>query len=184
MITADQIKEAMRNLDAMAEEQANDPGQLAAQLGADPAGLTYCAMQHGLRAALLAHRGEAALRALSPTAFTGVSLTDAEQATMFLTGAAFLNGFTVALRCARDENRSHEDWHVPLTESEKANFETLLSAASNEDLALVRSGLKSTGEPAALLCAVMGESDGTVEMVPLGLLIPGDPYELFEAPDA
>lgn len=69
----------------------------------------------------------------------------------------------------------------PLTEAERANFQTILTAGGNEDLALVRTYEKDTGKQVALVCAV-SHHDDEYEIVPLAVMIGDDPYELYANP--
>ena len=66
----------------------------------------------------------------------------------------------------------------------KEMFDTLVEAACRGDLALVHSRLAATGEDVPLLAAVNRPSkdDPEYELVPLALLIKGDPYEMLLPP--
>lgn len=69
-----------------------------------------------------------------------------------------------------------------LKRGDTLNFKTLLRAASNGDLALV-SALRAIGKaPAALVCAMSINEDGTITPVPLAEMIQGNPFELFDDP--
>lgn len=58
----------------------------------------------------------------------------------------------------------------------KANFETLIDAAKNSDLALMDCFDEATGESVAAVCAV-NQIDGEFQMVPIAIM----PYcNLFE----
>jgi len=68
-----------------------------------------------------------------------------------------------------------------LLRGERANFGTLLRAAAAGQLALVQVTEKTTGCKRAAICAI--NHDGkTYEMVPLALMVDGNPYELFDPP--
>lgn len=69
----------------------------------------------------------------------------------------------------------------PLSEGDKANFETLEKACKRGNLALVSSIRKSDGANVALVCA-MARHDDKVLVSPLAVMVEGNPYELFEAP--
>jgi hypothetical protein len=69
---------------------------------------------------------------------------------------------------------------MALTEGDRKNFETLLRAARNGDLALVESKDAKTGEYRALICAVKRMAT-EVEMVPFGHLSQ-DPYADYLPP--
>ena len=70
---------------------------------------------------------------------------------------------------------------MALRQGDKRNFETLLEAATNGDLALVSTIRKADGAKVALLCA-MGRDGSDYYPAPLAVMIEGNPYELFENP--
>lgn len=70
------------------------------------------------------------------------------------------------------------------TEVEKLNFQTLLSAAENGDLALMTLRRKADGTVCAALCAMQTNDDATITPVPLAVLVNGNPFEMFEDPTA
>jgi hypothetical protein len=61
------------------------------------------------------------------------------------------------------------------------NFETLVRAARNGDLALRECTDALTGEPRYVICAV-GREDGDYVMTPFGHLHDGNPYEAYLPP--
>ena len=69
-----------------------------------------------------------------------------------------------------------------LRKGDTANFNTLLKAASHGDLALVSAVVAADQKPAALVCAMSTNEDGTITPVPLAVMIKGNPFELFEDP--
>ncbi len=71
---------------------------------------------------------------------------------------------------------------MALTAGDQANFETLREAMLNGDVALLECQLVSTGQSAAVICAVNRESDQSLAFVPIAQLFPGDPYTLFNPP--
>jgi len=72
---------------------------------------------------------------------------------------------------------------MAIPEGYKANFETILRAARNEDLALVECTNKDTGKPAYVLAAISGVGpDDKMEVVPLAMMFDGSPYELLIPP--
>ena len=72
---------------------------------------------------------------------------------------------------------------MAIPEGYKNNFETLLRAARNEDLALVECTNKQTGKPAYVLAAISGAGlTNDVELVPLALLFDSNPYETLIPP--
>jgi hypothetical protein len=72
---------------------------------------------------------------------------------------------------------------MAIPEGYRANFETLLKVAKNEDLALVECTNKTTGKPAYVIAAVNGVGpDNKMELVPLAQLFDGSPYEMLIPP--
>lgn len=71
---------------------------------------------------------------------------------------------------------------MKLRKGDKANYDTLLRAAINGDLALVDLRRKSDGKSVAGLCAI-GVDGGEFEIIPLAIMIEGNPFELFDPPD-
>jgi L-alanine-DL-glutamate epimerase-like enolase superfamily enzyme len=70
-----------------------------------------------------------------------------------------------------------------LRDGDKANFETLKLACREGNLALLSAIRKSDGANIALVCA-MNMGNDEVGVVPLAVMIEGNPYELFEDPTA
>lgn len=65
------------------------------------------------------------------------------------------------------------------------NFNTMLRAANNGDLALVSAIRKSDNQPIALVCAMQAIDEGkSIMPVPFAVMIEGDPFELFHDPTA
>jgi hypothetical protein len=64
----------------------------------------------------------------------------------------------------------------------RKNFDTLLRAASDGNLALMECLDAATREPRYVLCAV-GRSDGELVFTPFGHLADGDPYGAYLPPD-
>lgn len=69
-----------------------------------------------------------------------------------------------------------------IPEGYRKNFNTLLRAAENGDLALVECTDAKTGEPKYVLTAMQREKDGQITMVPFGHLCDGNPYEEYLPP--
>ena len=69
-----------------------------------------------------------------------------------------------------------------LNPGDKANFETLLRAGDNGHLILMSAIRKADNKPVALVCASQINPDKTVDVIPLAVLIEGNPFELFEDP--
>ncbi|MBX4870202.1 hypothetical protein HJA85_25020 [Rhizobium bangladeshense] len=65
----------------------------------------------------------------------------------------------------------------------RRNFDTLLRAASDGNLALIECLDAVTREPRYVLCAV-GRSHGDYVFTPFGHLANGNPYEAYLPPDS
>lgn len=70
---------------------------------------------------------------------------------------------------------------MALKEADQHNFDTLLRAAANNDLVLVQSKDKETGEYRALLCAKWQDGDLTC-LTPLAQMVTGNPFEQYVDP--
>jgi hypothetical protein len=64
----------------------------------------------------------------------------------------------------------------------KQNFNTLRRAFRTGDAALMESQLATSGETAAVICAVNRLVDGHFEFVPFATMFPGNPYEAVNPP--
>jgi hypothetical protein len=64
----------------------------------------------------------------------------------------------------------------------RANFETLLRAAGNGNLALMECADATSGQPRYVLCAVGGDGTDYV-FTPFGHLADGNPYDAYLPPD-
>ena len=64
----------------------------------------------------------------------------------------------------------------------RANFQTLLRAAENGDLALMECSDAATGEPRYVICAV-GREGGDYMFTPFGHLADGNPYDAYLPPN-
>lgn len=62
------------------------------------------------------------------------------------------------------------------------NFETLLRAAADSNLALMECADSVSGETRYVICAV-GRDDGAYVFTPFGHLADGDPYEAYTPPN-
>lgn len=71
---------------------------------------------------------------------------------------------------------------MPLSDGDKANFETLRAAFEQDDVALLECQLVRTGASAAVICAVNREADESLAFVPIAQLFAGDPYTLLNPP--
>lgn len=65
----------------------------------------------------------------------------------------------------------------------RANFETLLRAARNGDLALMECTDASNGIPRYVLAAVQRDDGGEYLFTPFGHLAEGNPYEAYHPPE-
>ena len=63
----------------------------------------------------------------------------------------------------------------------RANFQTLLGAAANGDLALMECSDAATGETRYVICAV-GRDGVDFVFTPFGHLADGDPYDAYLPP--
>lgn len=64
----------------------------------------------------------------------------------------------------------------------RANFQTLLRAAENGDLALMECADALTGEPRYVICAVGRDRGSDYLFTPFGHLADGNPYEAYIPP--
>lgn len=71
---------------------------------------------------------------------------------------------------------------MAIPDHSRANFDTLLRAASEGNLALMECLDAATREPRYVLCAV-GRSDGKYVFTPFGHLADGNPYDAYLPPD-
>lgn len=70
---------------------------------------------------------------------------------------------------------------MAIPEYARANFQTLLRAAREDNLALMECTEFGSGETRYVLCAVGHDGDAYV-MTPFGHLAPGNPYEAYIPP--
>ncbi|MEC9264960.1 MAG: DUF6117 family protein [Pseudomonadota bacterium] len=64
----------------------------------------------------------------------------------------------------------------------RANFQTLMRAAENGDLALMECADAESGAPRYVICAV-GRNGGEYLFTPFGHLAEGNPYEAYQPPE-
>ncbi|WP_433947427.1 DUF6117 family protein [Brevundimonas diminuta] len=64
----------------------------------------------------------------------------------------------------------------------RSNFETLLRAAADGNLALMECADSATGQTRYVICAV-GRDDDAYVFTPFGHLADGDPYEAYTPPN-
>lgn len=70
---------------------------------------------------------------------------------------------------------------MAIPDAHRANFDTLLRAAVDGNLALLECADTVTAEPRYVLCAV-GFDDGAYRMTPFGHLADGNPFDLYRPP--
>ena len=66
----------------------------------------------------------------------------------------------------------------------KQNFQTLVDAFNNGDVALMECELSATKEIVAVVCAANRMPDGEIEFTPFAMLFNGNPYEMVNPPKA
>jgi hypothetical protein len=71
---------------------------------------------------------------------------------------------------------------MPLTSSDRENFQTLIRAFSKGDVALLECQLVSTGQLVATICAVERHDDGSCSFVPFAQMFSGNPYTQVNPP--
>lgn len=70
---------------------------------------------------------------------------------------------------------------MAIPDAYRTNFNTLLRAAADGNLALLECTDAASGEPRYVLCAV-GFDRGSYCMTPFGHLADGNPFELYRPP--
>jgi hypothetical protein len=70
---------------------------------------------------------------------------------------------------------------MAIQKGDKKNFETILNAAKNGDLALLECQDAGSGEARSVICAVNRNGEG-FEFVPLARLFAGNPYDEVTPP--
>jgi hypothetical protein len=70
---------------------------------------------------------------------------------------------------------------MAIPEYARANFETMLKAAGNGDLALMECVDAESGVPRYVICAV-GRENGDYLFTPFGHLADANPYEAYRPP--
>lgn len=71
---------------------------------------------------------------------------------------------------------------MALSKTASKNFDTLLLAAENGDLALVEVRERATGKVREAVCAI-GFDGEQYAITPFAILIDGNPFELYDPPD-
>jgi hypothetical protein len=70
---------------------------------------------------------------------------------------------------------------IPLRKGDKANFQTILEAAENGDLALVSAVRKADDADVALVCA-MGHDETHSYPIPIAVMVEGSPFKTYHDP--
>jgi hypothetical protein len=65
----------------------------------------------------------------------------------------------------------------------RQNFDTLVQAFENGDVALMECQLAATGEPVPVICASNRSQDGEFEFVPFATMFSDNPYRLVNPPN-
>jgi hypothetical protein len=73
---------------------------------------------------------------------------------------------------------------MALAKGHKSNFNMLLEAVANGDVALMECQLAASGETVAVICAANRLPDGEVEFAPFAVLFNDNPYKLINPPKA
>lgn len=71
---------------------------------------------------------------------------------------------------------------MAIANGHRTNFNTLIEAFENGDVALLECELKSTGEQVAVIVAANRVND-EIEFVPFAMLFNGNPYEFLNPPN-
>jgi len=72
---------------------------------------------------------------------------------------------------------------MALRPADRENFQTMLRAAENGDLAIIETRRRSDGSYVAMIAAVYQEvPGGEFIIVPFGEMAADDPYEIYEPP--
>ena len=71
---------------------------------------------------------------------------------------------------------------MAIPKGHKDNFQTLVDAFQNNDVALMECQLSATGEAVAVICAANRMPDGEIEFAPFAMLFNGNPYEMVNPP--
>jgi hypothetical protein len=72
---------------------------------------------------------------------------------------------------------------MAIPQAYRDNFQTLLRAANNGDLALIETTDAVTNEPRYVICAMSwNDIEAQYIMTPFGHLCPDDPYEVYVDP--
>lgn len=73
---------------------------------------------------------------------------------------------------------------MAIPEPYRRNFETLLRAATDGNLALLECTDRRDGTARYVICAVGGDGSGDIVLTPFGHLCDGNPFDLYRPPTA
>ncbi len=73
---------------------------------------------------------------------------------------------------------------MALLKGHKQNFQTLVDAFQNGDVALMECQLSATGETVAVISAANRLPNGEIQFVPFAMLFNGNPYKMVNPPKA
>lgn len=73
---------------------------------------------------------------------------------------------------------------MALLKGHKRNFQSLVDAVQNGDVALMECQLAATGEVVAVVCAANRMPDGEIEFAPFAMLFNDNPYKTVNPPKA
>jgi hypothetical protein len=71
---------------------------------------------------------------------------------------------------------------MAIPKGHKDNFQTLVEAFQNDDVALMECQLAATGETVAVICAASRLQNGEIEFAPFAMLFNDNPYKLVNPP--
>jgi len=71
---------------------------------------------------------------------------------------------------------------MALLKGHRQNFQTLVDAFQNNDVALMECELVTTGEKVAVICAANRMPDGEIEFTPFAMLFNDNPYRVVNPP--
>jgi hypothetical protein len=73
---------------------------------------------------------------------------------------------------------------MALLKGHKQNFNILIDAVQNGDVALMECQLAATKETVAVICAANRLPNGEIQFVPFCMMFNGNPYEMVNPPKA
>ena len=73
---------------------------------------------------------------------------------------------------------------MAIPKGHRQNFQTLVDAFNNGDVALMECELEATGETVAVICAASRLPNGEIEFAPFAMLFNDNPYKMVNPPKA